>query len=138
MHLRESTGYQQTLSSSSAGEGSITTPAAPHLNAVFTVHLDDDSSSRDTRKLVEWIHALTPGVGLELMGVYVSRLTVITLGAPWRIWAQLSGLRGVTLVCKSFGQNMLPGLVGQQLPTVKKENVLFEGKQQSGLEILKR
>jgi hypothetical protein len=57
-------------------------------------------------------------------------------GRPMRIWAQLSGLRGVILVCESFGRNMLPSLVGQQLPTVKKENIPFEGKRRSGIEIL--
>jgi hypothetical protein len=83
VYLRESTGYQQMPSSSSAGNNSTTTLTAPHPNAVSTVHFDNDSSSRDTKKLVKWIHALNLGVSLELMGVYTSRSTVITLGTPW-------------------------------------------------------
>jgi hypothetical protein len=134
VHLKEFTGHCRTSSSRSAGEGSTPTPASPHLNAVFTIYLEDGASSGNTKRLVDWIHSLNPDVGVELTGVYASRSTVIILDTPWRIWAQLNGYPGFTFVCESFGRNMLPGIVGQQLPTIKKENVPFKGKRRSGLQ----
>ncbi|KAI9781517.1 MAG: hypothetical protein M1839_005932 [Geoglossum umbratile] len=115
-HLRALLGHHHTPSSSSASDQSAGIPATPtpQLNAVFTIHLDNvDASSGEMGKLVEWIHALHPAIGLELTGVYQSRSTFITLSAPWYIWAQLSGLRDVTLVGKSFGPNMLTRLLRQ-------------------------
>jgi hypothetical protein len=52
----------------------------------------------------------------------------LAIVAPWHIWAQLKGLRGLELVCESFGRNMLSRFPGQQRPMGGKENEPFEGR----------
>jgi hypothetical protein len=77
-HLR---AYCETPSGSSASDGSFTAvPETPHLIAVFSVHLDDvNPSSEEVRKLVEWLQALNPSIGLELTGIHRSRSTVLVM-----------------------------------------------------------
>ncbi|KAI9787655.1 MAG: hypothetical protein M1839_000186 [Geoglossum umbratile] len=126
-HLRAYTGHRQTPSGSSASEGSSTaTPETSRLTAVFSAHLGDNPSSEEVKKLVEWVHALNPAIGLELTGIHRSQSTVLVMVAPWHIWAQLKGLPGLALVCNSFGQNMLPSFLGQRRPIIGKENEPLE------------
>ena len=82
--------------------------------AVFTVHLQhDDPKGRDAQELVHWIHSLDPSLGLEVTGIWQTDSSVYLFETPWHVWAELNGMRGVSLVCVATGKNMLSEFLAQ-------------------------
>ena len=109
--------------SESFSEPSTTLRPLPQLrsrieySAIFSVHIDSvDVEDGEHRSLVHWVSTLDPLLGLELLGVYRSRSTVIVFHSPWRIWAVLAGRPGYQLVCETFGRNRLADLLPLSLP----------------------
>ena len=141
LHMRvhsssSSTQAQRRAESSSSSQNtnqslSIPFPTADEeYTAVFKAHISDaDANSGEVGKLIEWIHALYPGVGLEIAGVYQTRSTTIIFHTPWSLWAKLAGLPGFSLICEAFGRNRISEInsaIEQQMQhqlVVKKENV---------------
>ncbi len=94
-----------------------TAPPSSGLMAVFKIHLENsESMSSEVRKLVQWIHALHPSIGLELNGVFQGNSTEIIIHAPWPIWAVLRGLPGFDLICETTGRNRLKDVLSQAAP----------------------
>ena len=96
--------------------------------AIFTVHLqNDDPKSKDVQELIQWIHLLDPKLGLNLTGVWKTDSSVYMFEAPWHIWAELDGMRGVSLVCEAKGRNMLPELLAQGRPVLRENQPPSKG-----------
>ena len=65
--------------------------ATPNLRVIFTVHINTTPDDNDLLSLVEWVRSLDPFLGLELTGVHLSRSTLLTFSALWRVWGNLKG-----------------------------------------------
>lgn len=109
----DSSQRHQRVVSSESSVGSIAT-VPPKVMAIFKVHLEGtNAESPEVLKLVQWLHSLNPNIGLQLNGVYMARSTAILFMAPWYLWAQLRERRGFSLVCETFGSNMLPAMLSR-------------------------
>ena len=105
----------------------------PHpIHAIFKVHLSDtDPDSAETAELVQWIYSLNPKIGLELIGVFLSRSTEIFLSAPWHVWALLSHRPGFQLMCETLSPDLVPKILSKlgakQAATSRKRKGCDEG-----------
>ena len=81
--------------------------ATPNLRVIFTVHINTTPDDNDLQSLVEWVRSLDPFLGLKLTGVHLSRSTLLTFSALWRVWGNLKGLPCFSFVGKVFGENLL-------------------------------
>ena len=81
--------------------------ATPNLRVIFTLHIDRTPDDNDLQSLVGWVRGLDPFLGLELTGVHLSRSTLLTFSALWRVWANLKSLPGFNFVGEVFGENLL-------------------------------
>lgn len=81
--------------------------ATPNLRVIFTLHIDRTPDDNDLQSLVGWVKDLDPFLGLELTGVHLSRSTLLTFSALWRVWANLKGLPSFNFVGEVFGENLL-------------------------------
>lgn len=79
----------------------------PNLRVIFTLHMDRTPDDIDLQFLVGWVRSLDPSLGLELTGVHLSRSTLLTFSALWRVWANLQGLPSFNFVAEVFGENLL-------------------------------
>lgn len=79
----------------------------PNLRVIFTLHMDRTPDDIDLQSLVGWVTGLDPSFGLELTAVHLSRSTMLTFSALWRVWANLQGLPFFNFVAEVFGENLL-------------------------------
>lgn len=79
----------------------------PNLRVIFTLHMDRTPDDIDLQSLVGWVTGLDPSFGLELTAVHLSRSTLLTFSALWRVWANLQGLPSFNFVAEVFGENLL-------------------------------
>lgn len=96
----------------------ITAPdsVASQATAIFKVHLKETHpDGPEIIKLIEFLHSLDTDLSLELNAVYecASSSTILILKAPWRVWAELKGLRNFSLVADTVGSNKLSGLLSR-------------------------
>lgn len=93
--------------SSELQDPSRSTDATPNLRVIFTLHIDRTPDDNDLQSLVRWVQALDPFHGLELTSIHLSRPTLLTFSALWRVWASLKGLPCFSFVSEVFGENLL-------------------------------
>lgn len=109
--------------------------STPDLSVIFRVHLNNvNPAGLEAEQLLDWVRSLSKNLGVELMGVYKSRSTVLLFHAPWSVWANLNGLSGFSFVCEILSRN-LPGEIGRRIeapisgpsqPPLLKENTPFQ------------
>ena len=93
--------------SSGSHKPSSSMNVTPNLRVIFTVHINTTPDDNDLQSLVEWVRSLDPFLGLKLTGVHLSRSTLLTFSALWRVWGNLKGLPCFSFVGKVFGENLL-------------------------------
>lgn len=99
--------HSKEQSSSSQGLSSKT--IANHheqFRVIFTVHLPHHPDENYVRQLTDWIDSLDTDIGLELLGVYRSSSTVLTLECQKTTWYALVGTDGFKHVADIYGKNL--------------------------------